>query len=108
MSISCPNKRLKVWKDLVQNVGENKAYVLWAEYDGNVPDSYYKKLPENIVKTGLKATDILMSEKAIQIFDKGKKAGWDLNKILTELQVPKEQKQLLLDCEIVSGKILTV
>ena len=42
MSISCPNKRLKIWKDLVQNVGENKAYVLWAEYDGNVPDNYYE------------------------------------------------------------------
>lgn len=40
--ISCPNKRLKVWKDLVQNVGENNAYVLWAEYDGNVPDDYYQ------------------------------------------------------------------
>lgn len=43
MSISCPNKRLKVWKDLVQQVGENKAYLLWAEYDGNVPDKYYQK-----------------------------------------------------------------
>lgn len=42
MSISCPNKRLKIWKDLVQQVGENKAYLLWAEYDGNVPDNYYK------------------------------------------------------------------
>lgn len=100
MSISCPNKRLKVWRDLVKNVGENKAYVLWAEYDGNVPDNYYKELPENILKTGLKATNILMSEKAIQIFEKGKKANWDLNKILTELQVPKDQKQLILDLGI--------
>lgn len=47
MSISCPNKRLKIWKNLVQQVGENKAYLLWAEYDGNVPDNYYKELPEN-------------------------------------------------------------
>lgn len=53
MSISCPNKRLKVWKDLVQNVGKNKAYVLWAEYDGNVPDNYYQNLntSENLEKT---------------------------------------------------------
>ena len=42
MSISCPNKRLVAWKNLVKNVGENKAYVLWSEYDGNVPDNYYK------------------------------------------------------------------
>jgi len=40
--ISCPNKKLKVWRDLVKNVGENKSYVLWAEYDGNVPDKYYE------------------------------------------------------------------
>ena len=42
MSISCPNKRLVAWKNLVKNVGENKAYVLWSEYDGNVPDNYYE------------------------------------------------------------------
>lgn len=41
MSLSCPNKRLKIWKDLVQKVGENKAYLLWAEYDGNVPDNIF-------------------------------------------------------------------
>ena len=40
--ISCPNKKLKIWRDLVKNVGENKSYVLWAEYDGNVPDKYYE------------------------------------------------------------------
>lgn len=50
MSISCPNKRLKIWKDLVQNVGENKAYVLWAEYDGNVPENYYKESLEIVEK----------------------------------------------------------
>ena len=42
MSISCPNKRLVAWKNLVKNVGENKSYVLWAEYEGNVPDKYYE------------------------------------------------------------------
>jgi hypothetical protein len=45
----------------------------------------------------LKAVDILSSDKAKQVFDKGKKSNWDLNKILTELQIPKEQKQLILD-----------
>lgn len=106
--ISCPNKKLKVWKDLVKNIGENKAYVLWSEYDGNIPDDYYKELPENVVKTGLKATDILMSEKAIQVFNKGKKAGWDLNKILIELQIPKDQKQLLLDLNIIDREQLSL
>lgn len=45
----------------------------------------------------LKSVDILQSEKAKQVFDKGKKNNWDLNKILTELTIPKEQKQLILD-----------
>lgn len=40
--LSCPNKRLKVWKTLVANVGEPKAYLLWAEYEGNVPDKFYE------------------------------------------------------------------
>ena len=48
----------------------------------------------------LKSLDILQSDIAKQIFEKGKKANWDLNKILTELQIPKEQKKLILD----SGK----
>lgn len=41
--INCPNKSLKSWKDLVNNVGENKAYVLWNEYDGNVDTKIYLK-----------------------------------------------------------------
>ena len=40
--ISCPNRRLVAWKKLVEAQSENKAYILWAEYDGNVPDNYYK------------------------------------------------------------------
>lgn len=44
--LSCPNKRLKVWKDLVKAVGENKAYVLWANYSGNVPQEYYEVTKE--------------------------------------------------------------
>lgn len=43
------------------------------------------------------AIKILSSDKAKQVFDKGKKNNWSLDKILTELQIPKEQKQLILD-----------
>lgn len=57
-------------------------------------------IQSNEVSQTLKAVDILQSDKAKQVFDKGKKASWDLNKILTELQVPKEQKQLILDLNI--------
>jgi len=60
MSISCPNKRLKIWKDLVQNVGENKAYVLWAEHDGVVPDNYYV---ENTILENKVSNPVLTIEK---------------------------------------------
>ncbi len=52
---------------------------------------------DNVVNYQLKSINILSSDKAKQIFAKGEKAKWDLNKILTELQIPKEQKQLILD-----------
>jgi hypothetical protein len=58
-------------------------------------------LAHNEVNMSLKAVDILLSDKAKQVFDKGKKSNWDLNKTLTELQIPKEQKQIILD----NGKI---
>jgi hypothetical protein len=49
------------------------------------------------VNYSLKAVDVLQSKKAEQVFEKGKKNGWSLDKILTELQVPTEQKQIILD-----------
>jgi hypothetical protein len=57
----------------------------------------YSQADQNKVDFGLKAIEILQSDKAKEIFKKGQKSGWDLNKILNELQVPKEQKQLILD-----------
>ena len=54
------------------------------------------------VNYGLKSLEILSSDKAKQIFEKGNKNNWSLDKILTELQVPKEQKQLILDLGIKS------
>jgi hypothetical protein len=66
---------------------------IWEQGDNVFNQEEYN----NQVRYRLKAIDILSSDKAKQIFEKGKKANWDLNKILTELQVPKEQKQLILD-----------
>lgn len=57
--ISCPNKRLKVWKDLVKNVGEDKAYLLWSEYDGFVPDSYYFTINEPLLVEKPRLIDLL-------------------------------------------------
>ena len=58
-------------------------------------DSVYN----NQVHYSLKAIDILESDKAKQVFNKGEKNSWSLDKILTELQIPKEQKQLVLDLD---------
>lgn len=58
------------------------------------------KKPANEVDFTLKAANILQSPKAVEVFEKGAKNNWDLNKILTELQIPKEQKQLILDLGI--------
>jgi len=71
MSISCPNKRLVAWKNLVKNVGENKAYVLWTEYNGNVPNSYYKnniqfeevKTDNNKLENKIDFNDLIGSKK---------------------------------------------
>ena len=51
---------------------------------------------EEEVNYMLKSVEILQSDKAKQVFAKGIKNNWPLDKILTELQVPKEQKQLIL------------
>ncbi|MDB4285887.1 hypothetical protein N9933_01135 [bacterium] len=50
----------------------------------------------NEVQYILKSVRILSSEQAKQMFAKGKKNGWNLDMILTKLQVPKEQKQIVL------------
>ena len=60
------------------------------------------------INYALKAVNILQSDKAKQVFEKGKKANWDLNKILTELAIPKEQKTLLLDLNITDREQLAL
>lgn len=64
-----------------------------------VQDIMYQLSPNSVDFT-LKSINILESEKAKQIFEKGKKANWDLNKILSELQIPKEQKEIILNLGI--------
>ena len=63
---------------------------LWVENQIN----YFNK--ENEINYNLKSINILNSEKAKQVFEKNGKNNWSLEKILTELQVPKEQKQQAL------------
>jgi len=93
---TCPNKNLDSWNNLVTARGEDVAYYLWDKYDGNVPESESKS---SIVKAGLKSVNALQSDKAVQVFStlqKNKVAGeafW--NKIQSDLQIPKDQIDLL-------------
>jgi hypothetical protein len=89
--------KISLWQD---NNGLNKYPTLQdlSSKNTNVtPDMSIDLSDSNEVAFNLKAVNILSSPKAEQIFAKGIKVNWDLNKILTELQVPKEQKQLILD-----------
>jgi hypothetical protein len=55
----------------------------------------YSQADQNKVDFGLKAIEILQSDKAKEIFKKGEKNNWGLDKILTELQISKEQRELI-------------
>lgn len=52
----CPNKNLKLWKDLVKIHGEELSYGIWDKYEGEVPDSYYQKA-ESIARPQLENPD---------------------------------------------------
>lgn len=84
----------KTYPEIKLNISNNP---IWEESSDIVKnqEEYNKE-----VQYRLKATEILLSDKAKQIFDKGRKNLWSLDKILTELAVPKEQKALLLDLGI--------
>ena len=93
---NCPNKNLEEWKLLIASRGEDVAHYLWDKYDGLVPESESKT---EIVKSGLKATNILQSPKADQFFNavaKNKISGdffW--KKMQADLGIPKDQVEIL-------------
>ena len=99
-------------QESVNNVEDKEVSDLFADFSPRDNDAdntstlfspeiveYYKNNP-NEINYSLKAVQILQSDKAEKVFAKGKKNNWDLNKILTELQIPKEQKQIILDKNI--------
>jgi hypothetical protein len=93
---TCPNKNTEAWQLLVSSRGEDVAHYLWDKYEGVVPESESR---EEIVKSGLKATNILQSPKADQFFNavaKNKITGdffW--KKMQADLGIPKDQIEIL-------------
>lgn len=67
---------------------------------GDIGDEDLSPLTNRNVQYRLRAISIMQSPKGIEIFNKGKKNNWSLNKILSELQIPKVQKKLVLDKNI--------
>ena len=63
-------------------------------------DIQIEDINRDAIKYTLKVIDILDSDKAKQIFEKGDKNNWSIDKILQELAISKEQKQLILDLGI--------
>lgn len=101
--MACINIKSKEFQDLMEAT-KLPSFLLEAKISkfqrDNVTDEFpsaKELVSDSEVNQSLKAVEILNSDKAKQIFEKGNKANWDLNKILTELQIPKEQKQLILD-----------
>lgn len=118
----CPNKNSQDWKAGVSVMGEFHTMTYWmstqgklaspetmlrelAEFYPEKADLYNALLRQNEVRFKdaeninymLKAVDALLSNKAREEFKKGEKNKWPLEKILTNLQIPKQQKQLILD-----------
>ena len=110
------NKELRNQRSGVDDSAMQIAYSVWAKANGepsigaNIRQSVNNILGINNdeVNYTLKAADILLSDKAKQVFAKGEKNKWSLDKILTELAVPKEQKALLLDLGITDREQLAL
>lgn len=95
------DKLQRLYPEIKLNITNNP---IWEKGDNVFNQEEYN----NQVNYRLKATEILLSDKAKQVFDKGKKNNWSLDKILTELAIPKEQKQLLLDLGITDREQLAL
>jgi len=114
------NRSITVPEELVQKYYDNETLIEQEEArqiqsedalrtgEEVAPNDYmFQRSPNEIAYT-LKAMDILQSPKADEIFRKGDKNNWSLDKILTELQIPKEQKQLILDLNITDREQLAL
>jgi len=94
---------------LLQKYGEDRALQLWTWSKSSAFKSTGKdvngepfvsdviaSLESPEVQFQLKSTKLLMSPKGDEIFRKGDKHGWSVEKMLNELQIPAAQKELIL------------
>lgn len=80
---------------LTQSTVDSNNYVL--DYsEANLKKSPQFKKKANEVDFVLRSVELLNSDKAKQVFAKGEKNKWDMDKILLEIGIPKLQKQIIL------------
>ena len=102
----CVNINSKEFRDLTKAANMNPVILaakvsIWQEENGL--DKFPKLsqlMSENAINYVMDAAQILSSPEADIVFKKAEKSRWSLDKILTELQIPKTQKQIILQ----SGK----
>jgi hypothetical protein len=117
MANNCVNINSPAFKKLVSQVSMPPAILmakisLWQDLNGveNFPTASevssfntstmkpsIETLESKQVDYIMKSVDVLLSSKGMQMFAKGQKNNWDINKILTELQIPNDQKQIILN-----------
>jgi hypothetical protein len=102
----CVNINSKEFRDLTKAANMNPVILaakvsIWQEENGL--DRFPKLsqlISENAINYVIDAAQILSSPEADIVFKKADKGKWPLDKVLTELQIPKTQKQIILQ----SGK----
>lgn len=82
------DKLQKLYPEIKLNISNTP---VWEQGDNVLNQEQYN----NQVNYRIKTVDILLTPKADQVFAKGIKNKWTLDKILTELQIPKNQKGLI-------------
>ncbi len=119
----CPNQNSREWKNLENSIGKVHTMTYWMSTGGELKDDpimvlnelaeyypekkdVYEALSYNLrsrtenpetINYVLKTAATLLTDKAVEVFKKGTKNNWPIDKILTELQISKEQKQLVKD-----------
>lgn len=86
---------LSFGEELVTRMGLQPLYGILDPSDQLV-NKYLSKAGKKDVAFDLKSVEILSSDKGAKTFEKGIKNRWPLDKILSELQIPSQQKDVIL------------
>lgn len=108
--IYCPNKNSSEYKKLVVSVGEQEALLLWVQYEGNVPKSFYiisedtklrnlskEELLSNISNRIINTNTVDINKPITDIIDQISKQNPDLKDLLDIIKDKAVSKGLTID-----------